>query len=98
MTEATTESTHSAAAHAPPPYALYFRAWAALLVITLVMVCTGHPAILLIGMAAKASIIAAFFMHLKYESRDFVIMIAGCIVVFSAVLWLLILPDGLAMG
>ena len=104
MSDATTESsaspaamTDGEAARTNAGYGLYFRAWAVLLVITLAMVFIGNPIVLVLGMCLKATIIAAFFMHLKYETRDFILMVALSIVVFSLVLFGLVIPDGLAM-
>jgi len=82
---------------ATPHYAVYFKIWGVLLVITLLMVFTRNPAVLLPGMAAKATLIALWFMHLKDERRDFIFYIAASIVVFSLVLFGLIAPDGKVM-
>jgi len=82
---------------ATPHYAIYFKIWGVLLVITLLMVFTRNPAILLPGMAAKATLIALWFMHLKDERRDFIFYIAGSIVLFSLILFALIVPDGKVM-
>jgi caa(3)-type oxidase subunit IV len=80
-----------------PNYRVYLRIWIVLLVITLLMVFTRNPAILLPGMAAKATLIALWFMHLKDERKDFIFYVAGSIVIFSAVLFALLVPDGKAM-
>ena len=105
MSDATTETTAAAssvmtdgeAARTNAGYGLYLRAWAVLLVITLAMVFIGNPIVLILGMCLKATIIAAFFMHLKYETKDFILMVALSIVLFSLVLFGLVTPDGLAM-
>ena len=80
-----------------PNYRVYLKVWIALLVITLLMVFTRNPSILLPGMAAKATLIALWFMHLKDERKDFIFYVAGSIVIFSAVLFVLLVPDGKAM-
>jgi caa(3)-type oxidase subunit IV len=80
-----------------PNYRVYLRIWIVLLVITLLMVFTRNAAILLPGMAAKATLIALWFMHLKDERKDFIFYVAGSIVIFSAVLFALLVPDGKAM-
>lgn len=80
-----------------PNYRVYLKIWIVLLVITLLMVFTRNPAILLPGMAAKATLIALWFMHLKDERKDFILYVAGSIVIFSAVLFALLVPDGKAM-
>ena len=101
MSDATTESaavmTDGEAARTNASYGLYFRTWVVLLVITLAMVFIGNPIVLVLGMCLKASIIASFFMHLKYETRDFILMVAVSIALFSLVLFGLLVPDGLAM-
>lgn len=94
-------NTETAAAATPSGeragYAKYMKAWVTLLVITLVMVFVSDPTIILIGILAKVSIIAAVFMHLKDETLDFVFIIAFSIVFFSALLFGLMVPDALAM-
>jgi hypothetical protein len=80
-----------------PNYRVYLRIWVVLLGITLLMVFTRNPAILLPGMTAKATLIAFWFMHLKDERKDFIFYVVASIVVFSAVLYVLIVPDGKAM-
>ncbi len=51
-------------------YKSYWTAWGILLAITLAMLAVEHPAIVLIGIVAKATIIMMWFMHLKDEFRD----------------------------
>jgi caa(3)-type oxidase subunit IV len=80
-----------------PRYAVYLRIWLALLAITLLMVFTRNAAILLPGMAAKATLIALWFMHLKDERKDFIFYVVASIVIFSLVLFALLVPDGKAM-
>ncbi len=80
-----------------PNYRIYLKIWMVLLVITLVMVFTKKPAILLPGMAAKATLIALWFMHLKDERKDFIFYVASSIVIFSLVLFAVLVPDGRAM-
>jgi len=85
----------------PPPeqadYSSYFKAWAVLLVVTLLMVFLHNRAVLLFGICLKGSIIGWVFMHLRNERKDFVFYVVGSIVIFSAVLFGLIAPDGLVM-
>lgn len=78
-------------------YRPYFKAWAALLVVTLLMVFLQARPLLVVGMLVKGSLIAWVFMHLRSERRDFVFYVVGAIVVFSAFLFGLIAPDGLGM-
>jgi caa(3)-type oxidase subunit IV len=80
-----------------PNYRVYLKIWAILLGITVVMVFTHKPAILLPGMAAKATLIALWFMHLKDERKDFILYIVAAIVILSLVLFGLMAPDGKAM-
>ena len=103
MSESTSESAAAAApatdATGAPraSYGRYMKAWITLLVITVIMVFVHSPTIILIGILAKVSIIAAVFMHLKDETLDFVFIIAFSIVFFSALLFGLMVPDALAM-
>lgn len=86
-----------AAATPSPNYAVYWKAWGALLVVTLAMVFISGRVLLIAGMALKASIIAWWFMHLRSERKDFVFYVVFSIVVFSLVLFGLIAPDGMVM-
>ena len=56
-------------AHAPASYRSYWIAWLILLGLTLIMVTMSHPAVLLAGIAVKSSLIALWFMHLRWEPR-----------------------------
>jgi len=76
---------------------LYWKAWVVLLAITLVMVFVESPTLIVIGICAKATIITAWFMHLKYEKLDFILYVVLSIVICSAFLFGLIYPDGAAM-
>jgi len=80
-----------------PNYRVYFKIWAVLLAITLLMVLTKKPAILLPGIAAKATLITLWFMHLKDERKDFIFYVVSAIVIFSLFLFALIAPDGKVM-
>jgi caa(3)-type oxidase subunit IV len=82
---------------ATPNYRVYLKIWGILLVITLLMVFTHKPAILVPGMAAKATLIALWFMHLKDERKDFILYIVSSIVLLSLILFALLAPDGKAM-
>jgi len=78
-------------------YPVYWKAWGALLAITLAMVFIGHAPLLILGMSLKAFIIAWWFMHLRHEKLDFVLYALGGLFLTAAVLYGLILPDGRAM-
>ena len=77
--------------------ALYWKAWATLLAITLMMIFFTSTGMIVVGMLAKATIIMAWFMHLKYEKLDFILYVVLSIVILSAFLVGLILPDGRVM-
>lgn len=78
-------------------YGSYWIAWLILLGITLAMVLTGNPTILLLGIGAKATIIALWFMHLRHERLDFTLYVVLGTLLTAAFLYLLIVPDGRAM-
>lgn len=80
------------------PYRAYWIAWIILLAVTLAMVTVESRAVLLGGMALKASIIAAWYMHLKYEKPFFVACIALGILATGFLLFGLIAPDGIDIG
>lgn len=68
--------------HEPVSYGLYFLAWFALVVLTAITVTVAGMSfgsfsvfMALLIAAIKASIVLYFFMHLKYESRMFHIML-----------------------
>ena len=83
---------------ASPSYARYWKAWGALLVITLLMVFlpTSLP-VILVGIGVKVTIIGAVFMHLSDETVDFVILIGFNILFFALLLFSGIAADGMAM-
>jgi cytochrome c oxidase subunit IV len=53
--------------------------------------------ILLAAMLAKATLIAANFMHLKYEKLSVGIAVGVSLLFVGAILFLLMVPDGLRM-
>jgi len=84
-------------------YRVYWTAWSILLALTVVMVALDQMAlprqafvILMLGaMLTKASIIGAYFMHLRSERLP---LVAGVIVglpINAAILYVLISPDAL---
>lgn len=85
------------AEHAAPNYRSLLVAWLALLVITVTMVFVHRPPVLISGMIAKAAIIALWFMHLRFERKDFVFVFILCLFGTAVVLFGLIIPDGQAM-
>ena len=85
----------------------YIMIWVILLVLTVLEVAVAYSPrylsevdgiiiitiVLLIGMAlVKAGLVAAYFMHLKFEQRNFV-MIVSFPLVLACVLVILLLPD-----
>ena len=85
----------------------YILIWVILLVLTVLEVAVAYSPrylsevdgiiiitiVLLIGMAlVKAGLVAAYFMHLKFEQRNFV-MIVSFPLVLACVLVILLLPD-----
>ena len=83
--------------HGTVSYTTYWRAWLCLLVITVTMVFIGSAPVLIGGMMLKATIIALWFMHLRYERLDFVLCVIISIFCTALLLYLLILSDGRAM-
>jgi caa(3)-type oxidase subunit IV len=77
------------------PYRIYWITWGILLVITAGMLAAEMmhmPRWFLVGflllfMAVKAVMIGGMFMHLKYEHRQLVVMVAAGIVVTSLILY-----------
>jgi cytochrome c oxidase subunit IV len=80
-----------------PSYKTYWIAWAVLLVITLAMVFIGHKPVLAGGMVLKAAIIAFLYMHLKFERMGLILTVVLGIFATTAVLVVLLVPDGMAM-
>jgi cytochrome c oxidase subunit IV len=86
-------------------YSVYWRTWIVLLVLTTIMILVdqaGMPREILVGillaaMLAKATLIAANFMHLKYEKLAVGIAVGVSLLFVGAILFLLMVPDGLRM-
>ena len=84
-------------------YKGYWITWAILLAITGIMLLADAlslPVAFLVGiltaaMLVKASLIAAQFMHLRFEKPLLILAVAGTILFFSAYLFILIAFDGL---
>jgi cytochrome c oxidase subunit IV len=87
------------------PYAGLWKTWGLLLVLTLIMVFVdvmGMPRIVLLGillaaMLTKAFFISSRFMDLKHEKLVVGISVAFAILFFGAILFALMVPDGLAI-
>ncbi len=84
-----------------PSLRIYWMAWGLLLALTMGMLVTSFisiptavlVAMLLVGMMVKASVICAYFMHLRFEQRSLVIMVVLSIVLTLIVLFWLISYD-----
>lgn len=85
------------AEHASPDFKIYWLAWGALLILTLLMVFFVEPAVLIAGMLVKGGIIALWFMDLRHELWGFTVGVTLMILGTGALLFFLIIPDGLAM-
>jgi cytochrome c oxidase subunit IV len=81
----------------------YWIAWAVLLALTLAMIAVGAAklphnamvALLLLGMAGKALVIGAYFMHLRYERITLVLIVALSLALTGTALFLGIALDGI---
>jgi cytochrome c oxidase subunit IV len=87
------------------PYGTLWKTWGLLLVITGIMVfidVMGLPRILLLvvligAMLTKAFFISSQFMDLKHEKLVVGISVAFSILFFGALLFSLMVPDGIAL-
>ena len=84
-------------------YGIYWSTWGLLLVLTLLMLATGYVSVprvlgvlLLLGaMLVKASLIGAYFMHLRFEKLTLVVTVAVGILATATFLFVLIAVDGI---
>jgi cytochrome c oxidase subunit IV len=84
-------------------YRTYWIAWGALLALTVTMVALDraplpHAAfvtVMLVAMLVKATVIAAYFMHLRFERWPLVLGIVLGLPINAAILYVLIVPDAL---
>ncbi len=87
------------------PYRTYWTAWGILLALTTVMVFTeraglprvGMLAVILFAMVMKVVLIGGWYMHLRYERMVLVASVVGGTFATAAVLFFLLIPDGLAV-
>lgn len=94
-----TEAAHDAAAH-ETPIARYVQIFAALIVLTgvtvgLSYVHLGDYGNIIVGMAVaacKATLVAMFFMHLKYEGKV-ILFVAIFPLLLMAIVMLALMPD-----
>lgn len=75
----------------------YWTAWGILLLLTVGMVLLSRPVVLIAGILIKGAIIALWFMHLRHEAPALSLAVTLGILVTAALLFFLIVPDGLAM-
>lgn len=81
----------------------YWQIWAMLLALTVVMLFldqaplpqTLFVVIMVAAMLTKASLIAAYFMHLKYEHRFLQASLVIGLLINGAFLFALVIPDAL---
>jgi cytochrome c oxidase subunit IV len=84
-------------------YRTYWIAWGVLLALTLTMVIldqaplprTTFVLLMLGAMLVKATVIAAYFMHLRFERWALVLGIVLGLPINAAILYVLIVPDAL---
>lgn len=105
ITDATAPMT---GVHAQPagvmPYSKYWVSWGALLLLTVLMLYSetlplyrmAAVSLLLVAMLVKAGVIAAWFMHLRFERAALVVSIVGATVLTAVALFALIVPDAIA--
>ena len=82
-------------------YSTYWITWVMLLVLTFVMIWIGSSSLpllwtiilLILAMAAKASLIGAYFMHLRFEKLSLVLTVVVGLVVTALLLFVLISFD-----
>jgi cytochrome c oxidase subunit IV len=87
-------------------YKGYWITWGIMLVITAIMLIADSLAwpkvavigLLLVAMLIKIALIGGEFMHLRFEKPLLIWTVAGCILFFSAFLFILIAFDGLRIA
>jgi caa(3)-type oxidase subunit IV len=85
-------------------YRTYWITWGGLLALTLLMLATETAplyrtiavGLLVAAMLVKAGVIAAWFMHLRFERAALVVSVVGATVLTAVALFVLIVPDGIA--
>ena len=87
------------------PYRIYWVTWGILLVITVAMLAAEKfhlPRLflvlfLIVFMLVKATMIGGNFMHLRYEQRNLAFLVAGGLLVTSAILFAFITPESFSV-
>ncbi len=101
----TAKSSSKLAAESVSSYRTYWFIWLILLLLTVFMILLeavefskALTVFLLAGaMMVKATLIAGWFMHLRYERLALVLSVALGTLVTAAILYSLLIPDGMAM-
>ena len=81
----------------------YWRIWSMLLVLTLIMVFIDQSpltrgvlvSVLVVAMLAKAFLIAGYFMHLRFEKLNLILIVLVGLLITGFILFALIAPDGM---
>jgi cytochrome c oxidase subunit IV len=89
--------THHAHDHAEPNY---WGVWLALLILTIIELGVAKmpmpKAAIIVSLCAlalaKAALVAAYFMHLKFEKRALILIVASPLLL-SAILYIGLVPD-----
>ena len=84
-------------------YGLYWRVWGLLLVLTATMIALDSmplpygilATVMVLAMLFKATLIGAYFMHLRYERLFLGLSVAIGLVLNGFILFGLLAPDGL---
>lgn len=97
MTETDTNPAIPDSPYGAVDYSVYWKAWGALLALTLMMAFISSPGFIVAGIVAKVTIIMAWFMHLKEEKLDFVLYVVVSLFFFAWLLYYLMIPDARAM-
>ena len=87
-------------------YKGYWITWGIMLVITAIMLAADNlpwarvavVGLLIVAMLIKVALIGGEFMHLRFEKPLLIWTVAGCILFFSAFLFILIAFDGLRIA
>ena len=81
----------------------YLATWAALLFLTVGMLVTGYITlsraaiiiVLVVAMLAKATLIGSYFMHLRFEHKGLILIVAISLLATAAVMFGIMALDGL---
>ncbi len=85
--------SEATAAHGAIGYRGYWIAWILLLLLTVAMVSVTSPALIVAGIAIKATIISLWFMHLKFERISLGVVVIAVTILTLAILFTLLAWD-----